>query len=414
MPLKLKFFYLFWASVILQLSNLILLSTRSTIEEADRVTWVLVCTFVLQIPQILIIVFGTSLLLRNLSFVSLRDAWHMYLATVLGFSGVYFALYLCIDGAFESDDPYVFEGKPVELFVAMWYTSVAIQTLTGPGDISPIGALPELIVVVQMLAGMLYSVFIISHTQDLFHDHDEYDQQIYSSQRRTADTRTSRCWAFFTKNACVRRIRLFTRRYLIVVSLTIYTANLTMLRHLEPDVLANYNYRIGVVGMECVFQALQIGSVLSTSWKFVRHVDEITISFLLQAFVAVCLTFSGLYNLFFAFSPANDKCFSLVSYELGKTPFYQIIAQLFYYSVATMTSAGFGDVYPRKWYTRLLASTQMLISVLFTVVILGRGVSRLKDRRLLQRVRDNIYSKAGIPSPGGGPSSSRLRHDMDT
>lgn len=411
MPISLQFFYLFWGSVILQLCNLILLSTRTSVEETSHVTWVLVCTFLLQFPQILIMICGSSLLLRNLSFVSLRDAWHMYLATVLGFSGLYFALFLCVDGSFESDDPFVFEDKPVALFVAMFYNSVSIQTHTGPGDISPVGAVHELIVVVQMLFGMLYSVFIITHTQDLFHDNDDSDdsdiRHMYSSARARQTRTTSRCWAFFTKNACVRQIRQFMRRYLIVVSLVIYTSNLTMLQYLEreSDVLNNYNYRLGVVGMECIFQALQIGSVLSTSWKFVRHVDDITISFLFQAFVAVCLTFSGLYNLFFVFSPANDKCFSLVNYEVGKTPFYSIIPQLFYYSVATMTTAGFGDVYPRKWYTRLLASIQMLVSVLFTVVILGRGVSRLKEARRTQRVRDRMYSQAGVTSPGMGPQS---------
>ena len=78
--------------------------------------------------------------------------------------------------------------------------------------------------------------------------------------------------------------------------------------------------------------------------------DEITVSFLSQAFVAICLTFSGLYNLIFAFSAVNNKCFSLPEFEIGKTSSLTVVLQLLYFSISTMTSAGQGDVYPRRWY----------------------------------------------------------------
>ena len=70
---------------------------------------------------------------------------------------------------------------------------------------------------------------------------------------------------------------------------------------------------------------------------------------------------AGIYNLFFAFTSKSDKCFSLTSYVEDQTPFFQIIQQLIYFSVGMMTSTGFGDVYPRKWFTRLLASSQVFV-----------------------------------------------------
>lgn len=38
-----------------------------------------------------------------------------------------------------------------------------------------------------------------------------------------------------------------------------------------------------------------------------------------------------------------------------------------YYSTATITSTGYGDVYPNSWYLYLLVSTEMLLGVLYQV-----------------------------------------------
>ena len=47
-----------------------------------------------------------------------------------------------------------------------------------------------------------------------------------------------------------------------------------LLQYLEPNVFHNSEYRAGVVGMECLFQLMQVMSVMMTSWKYTRHIEE--------------------------------------------------------------------------------------------------------------------------------------------
>jgi hypothetical protein len=45
---------------------------------------------------------------------------------------------------------------------------------------------------------------------------------------------------------------------------------------------------------------------------------------------------------------------------------------------------GLGDIYPIGWYTRLIVAGQVLLSVLYAVVILGLGLSRLKPKAAIE------------------------------
>ena len=343
---------------------------------------VLLFTRVLQIPQVIAIVYSTWILVTNISVASLVDAWIMYLSTILCFAGIYHVLQSgAISPAFVSDDPRMIEGNPSHVYASMLYFSVSTQTLTGYGDITASDNVGMIITSAQMLAGMLYSVFIISHTQEIFFDRVRFIDVKRDEERRKNRGVCGRCWDFFTKNHYVRKTRQFVREYLVVISTLIYVTNFLTLqyvnvtrayqillrvpdrnhsniyiqlklqrRYLEPDVFGNWEYRVGILVMEILIQSLQIGSVVMTSWKFIKHTDEITLSYLSQAFVAICLTFSGLYNLLFAFSSVNNRCFSLPVFEIGKTSSITVVVQLLYFSISTMTSAGQGDVYPRRWY----------------------------------------------------------------
>lgn len=389
---------LLWTTIFTQILTLVVLYQHPPMVYPLQFDWQILCASALQVPQILGVAYGSIRLLKNIDTVSVADSWNMYLATALGFSGVYFLAFIFTAGrAFVANDPRVLDSGPDTLLLTLTYYSISAQTLTSPGDVSPVGGLPGYLSVLQMLIGMLYSVFIISHTQELF-DHGG----LHAAQNRLRKQRQGycgRCWDRVTNNPILHSIRVFLRRYLIVVSVVIWVLNLVILHVLEPNVFRNWEYRIGVVVVECVFQFLQIGTVVFTSAKFVRHVDEITLSFLAQTFVAVCLTFSGLYNLLFVFSAPEDRAFSLVGYEVGRSTSSDVVQQLFYFSVSMMTTAGIGDVYPRKWFSQLLAAVQMLLSVLYTIIVLGRGVSRLNERRLIEKARLEMYTGAGISVP---------------
>ena len=98
--------------------------------------------------------------------------------------------------------------------------------MTGLGDFSAVGVLPEAISTIQMLAGMTYSVLIISHTQGLFDHTSSANVDELSMASRSKKTFFRQCWLCISRNSMVRGLRLFLRRYLVLVSITIYMCNL--------------------------------------------------------------------------------------------------------------------------------------------------------------------------------------------
>jgi hypothetical protein len=56
----------------------------------------------------------------------------------------------------------------------------------------------------------------------------------------------------------------------------------------------------------------------------------------------------------------------------------QVLARLLFFSITTMTTTGFGDVFPTQWYSRLVVTFQLLLATLYSVVILGMGLGRLR------------------------------------
>eukprot|EP00941_MAST-03F_sp_MAST-3F-sp1_P000479 g479.t1 len=396
------FFHIFFVSVLLQVLNVGILSTKMSASMTHKNFFLAACTFVFQIPQVLLMLYGNFTIMRYLNYASLKDSMFMYVSTILGFAGLYFAVTLFFPTSFESQDPLVFQDTPVSFFVTMIYMSVQAQTLTGVGDFSPVGIVSESISTVQMLMGICYSVFIIAHTQSLFNNYDHVNL-LSSQDSRKQSTGFGRCWDCVSKNAAIRALRLFTRRYLLLISLSIYFCNIVLLKKIHPKVYRNQEYRVSIIAMECIFQFLQITTVLATSWKYTRHIEEISINFLMQAFISTCVTFSGIYNVFWTFTSKSDPCFSLpLTTHNNGVPFTTVIEELFFFSVGTQTSTGFGNVYPRKWYTRLLVCLQMLVSILFTMVIFGRGVSTLLDRRAIELHREGgirMYPQFGEETP---------------
>lgn len=54
----------------------------------------------------------------------------------------------------------------------------------------------------------------------------------------------------------------------------------------------------------------------------------------------------------------------------------------FYYTVATMTTVGFGDLTPTHAGSRFVATLYMLLSVPFTLIAIGLVVEAVHDRSL--------------------------------
>ena len=85
-----------------------------------------------------------------------------------------------------SDDLRTIEGNPSHVYASNFIICV-YETLTGYGDITASDSLGMVVSSVQMLAGMLYSVFIISHTQEIFFDRVRFIDVKRDEERRTED-----------------------------------------------------------------------------------------------------------------------------------------------------------------------------------------------------------------------------------
>jgi len=146
------------------------------------------------------------------------------------------------------------------------------------------------------------------------------------------------------------------------------------------------NYDIGVAFM-LFFQLLHLVFVIVTSIKLCKQVLHKTASplFVVQSFLSTIFLFAGLYTLlhrimsdcFYGFSMYESSDSALVS--------LQIFIKFLYFSTATMTTVGYGDVTATMWYTQLLVTCEMLLSVTYTVVIFAQGLSHFNTPLVLEQ-----------------------------
>ena len=80
--------------------------------------------------------------------------------------------------------------------------------------------------------------------------------------------------------------------------------------------------------------------------------------------------------------------------------FWMVVMHFFYFSVTTMTTTGFGDMFPKTDLARSLVVGQMLVSNVFLVFIFGLGLRQLgmenvESPKFRQRVGSNAASPSG-------------------
>eukprot|EP00698_Gefionella_okellyi_P022809 TRINITY_DN7617_c0_g1_i2.p1 TRINITY_DN7617_c0_g1~~TRINITY_DN7617_c0_g1_i2.p1 ORF type:complete len:201 (+),score=36.73 TRINITY_DN7617_c0_g1_i2:217-819(+) len=135
------------------------------------------------------------------------------------------------------------------------------------------------------------------------------------------------------------------------------------------------------IGVMCVFQFANLLLVVIMSVKLVKQVAHRSVSlwFLAQSYLSTIVLFAGLYLLLYTISDGVGFTNVLLGYttsgSLAQVQQLVMFVRFLYFSTATMTTTGYGDIVPTVWYTSLAAVFQMLLSVMFTTIIFSKGLS---------------------------------------
>jgi hypothetical protein len=311
--------------------------------------------------------------------------------------------------------------------------STITQTLIGYGDVYPLHPLLQLLANVQQVSGMFVGALILGQVMEQLKESHRLSMagmgQLHSRSGAPLDQeegRHSGCWGWVRSSYArmiafprLREFRRVVRRYLLLVIVVLETSNFVSLFIADPDIFARGSIQVAALAGTLAFQIAALCVVISVSLKYVRHADTVTLSFVLQSFLSACLCYAGIYVMMYcrepdtfhvgcstcaAVGPANSTAAAGGAAALAD-PFWLTIIAFVYFSITSMTSTGFGDIYPQTPGARVVVCSQALVSVLYSVVILGMG---LKSLGVGDRVRSGSFSEEaaslrGAPSatPGG-------------
>ena len=128
-----------------------------------------------------------------------------------------------------------------------------------------------------------------------------------------------------------------------------------------------------LVTLSIVFFCLDFG-ILCIRLFNQKLTGEFNVLTLVSIFFSSVLVFSNIYYL----SHINDENAFIVNHNVHSSDKnYNIKTYLnyLYYSIYTLFTQGYGDIYPRKVYTRLLSCLQMLISYILTAYVFSKIIA---------------------------------------
>ena len=193
------------------------------------------------------------------------------------------------------------------------------------------------------------------------------------------------CFKRVTRLKWVTKVRRFIRKWLLFVSCILQALHLLLLYHYDPNLFSldndnhqDKNFISSAFILSLFIQILHLSMVVSTSLKYVRHSENITINFLVQSFISVCVLFAGMYIMVFLFQ--KQDAWPLKEGIKASAGFWYVSGEFLYLSITTMTTTGYGDLSPRSTFAIAIVSLQIIASAMFMQIIIALGVNMMTEQ----------------------------------
>jgi uncharacterized membrane protein len=199
----------------------------------------------------------------------------------------------------------------------------------------------------------------------------------------------------------------FLLHIFIVVTLAGQATHLFWLYLVDGEIFsAKKHHAAGFVGNTSIalvsmfIQILMVLSVVATALVYVRHSERITLNYLCQAFLSICIHFSGIYIMIFLFQgksswPTIGVAEDNMNGDSGgisvrNEGFWGTSMRFVYISIVLMTTTGCNTLSPKSEIAIAAVTVQMIVSFLFLAVILALGVSLVNSERSKSRKEEEM------------------------
>eukprot|EP00943_MAST-04B_sp_MAST-4B-sp1_P006249 g6249.t1 len=216
------------------------------------------------------------------------------------------------------------------------------------------------------------------------HIHSKARQSSYDRKKRQRCKSCKLCFKRVTRLKWVTKFRRFIRKWLLFVSIILQALHLFVLYHYDPNLFSlvdngnDDHFVSSAFVLSLVIQVLHLSMVVSTSLKYVRHSENITINFLVQSFISVCVLFAGMYIMVFLFQ--KQDAWPLKEGIKASAGFWYVSGEFLYLSITTMTTTGYGDLSPRSTFAIAIVSLQIIASAMFMQIIIALGVNMMTEQ----------------------------------
>ena len=283
-----------------------------------------------QVCQGALLFFFLMVLLAQKFVWTTKETWMFYFSVIFSFAGFYFYLALlidaqCMEAPQHSPLPPAFNFPPAwkidthgkcgiggmttsdvgSVFMIFVYYSVTTLTLVGFGDIAPLHYSVRMLANIEMLLGLFFAMVIVAMTLGTLRRHlnDIRDKKTMGS--RLLGRR-------FVMRRGLIRFRHFVRRWLLVVTIIVQFSHFAILYYASPELFEKIQeqgehytikgHEAWIPLLSVIVQILVLVLLLAASLKYVRHSERITLNFLCQSFLSVCIHFAGIYQMSYLFS----------------------------------------------------------------------------------------------------------------